>query len=233
MLPFLALGAIAAIGTAVYKYYSSDNNNKNTNDSAEKNTESVHYLQSIAIWGRPNVGKTTFISHLMKKPFSEEKIQTASKKTYKEIPPFYVDGKLYCFDQIIDMPGNVDRLDEWLIQSQKNKHVFYIFNIEKLGDKAYMRNVSSDIGKTMEAMEKENITGAKLHVIASHVDKSNFKDCDQANIINEIMNSDEVRRIYEKLKGSLKGYFYGVNLTSSTDFDNLLSNIVKDINENR
>lgn len=230
MLPFLALGAVVvAAGAAAYKHYSGDKKNHNTNE--ENNTESVHYLQGIAIWGRPDVGKTTFISHLMKEPFSQKKIQTASKRIYTNIPTFRVDGKQFCFHKIIDMPGNVDRLDEWLIQAQNNKHVFYIFNIEKLGDKSYMRNVSSDIIKTMESMEKEKINGAKLHVIASHVDKSIFKDYDQANLINEIMNSDEVRRIYEKLKGTVKGYFYGVNLTSRTDFQNLLSNIIRDINE--
>lgn len=239
MIPFLIAGAAAAVaaGGMVYKYYTKDDKKSSGSPSPQTPAQAVKYLPGIAIWGRPDVGKTTFITQLLKQRLSERKVQTASKVTHTSIPKFWVDGKAYSFKKIVDMPGNVDRLDDWLALAKANQHVFYIFNIERLGDKAYMRCVSTDIVKTMEAMEQkdadgalQSVQGAKLHVIASHVDKSVFHHFDQANLVNEIMASDDVRRVYEKLQGSVKGFFYGVNLTSRQDFDNLMTNIVRDIN---
>lgn len=238
MIPlFVAAGAVlVAAGGAAYKYYTKDDKKSGGSpspspspSSSARPADQVKYLSGIAIWGRPDVGKTTFISNLLNKPLADQKVQTASKVTYTTIPAFRVNGQLYSFNKIVDMPGNVDRFDAWLEQAQTNKHVFYIFNIEKLGDKAYMRGVASDVVKTMEAMEQEKVDGAKLHVIASHVDKSTFQQFDQANLVNEIMKSDDVRRVYEKLQGSIKGFFYGVNLTNDESFKNLMRNIVQDI----
>lgn len=232
MIPLLVVAgaAVVAAGGAAYKYYTKDDKKKQAPGPITPH-EPVNYLSGIAIWGRPDVGKTTFIANLLNKPLSAQKVQTASKVTHTTIPAFCVGGKLYSFNKIVDMPGNVDRFDAWLEQAQTNKHVFYIFNIEKLGDKAYMRGVSSDIVKTMEAMEQEKVEGAKLHVIASHVDKSVFQHFDQANLVNEIMKDDDVRRVYEKLQGSIKGFFYGVNLTDLGSFKNLMRNIVQDIHD--
>lgn len=223
-LPLLAWAAIAAgsVGYGAYKYFQDD--------------EPID-LGKFAIWGRPNVGKTTFIQQLLEKPISNDKAQTTGKKVWsKEIPIKNVDGKEYKIEEIIDMPGTDDRFNDWLELAVKCKNIFYIVDLSRWciidNENKYNVRVTLDITGTIQEIKDCSGSGARnLNIIFSHIDKSKWQGVPLANIVTELQEEGNIRNIFEEMKDSgVAGYGYAVNLTDETSFKQLINDLIRDRN---
>jgi GTPase SAR1 family protein len=95
----------------------------------ENATPEVKSRGSFVVWGRPDSGKTTFISRLLGKQPPEKKESTDSIKTYKKVPLNFLNGGLFEVDEIADMPGNLDFRDKWLQMVIEKDHVFYLIDL--------------------------------------------------------------------------------------------------------
>lgn len=221
MLPFIIAG-VAALGALTYKAYS------DRADSPTKSpTPTVRRLGSFVIWGRPNSGKTTFISQLRGESVHlAEKKATTSRTTYKDIK-LGLAGDLVV-ESIVDMPGTDDRLDDWRELVAKADHVFYLFNISRADDSGYVAAVRTDLKATIEALSKSSKGRKRINIITSHVDQSKWKNVDAAQVNNMLQEDPVIRRLYESMEG-VQGYFYSANLTNSTSFKRLLQSIVDDL----
>lgn len=220
MIPFIVAGvAIAAAGaaTAAYKRYSSQR-------TAAASTPAIVSLKRFAIWGRPNAGKSTFVSSLMGQPIcAEVKVATTTKTVHRNIPLLH--GK-FRIEEIADMPGTTDRLEDWLELVRSHEHIFYLINFSNV-DPAYLANVRADLKSTVEAMKEPTTLTKRLHIIASHVDKSVLKDVDPAEMNNVLMEDVGFRRLRETATG-VSGYVYAANLTDTDSFKRLLASIIGD-----
>lgn len=219
MIPFIVAGvAIAAVGaTAAYKRYSSQR-------AKVPLTPEIVSLGRFAIWGRPNAGKSTFVNNLMGQPScAEAKIATTAKTVHRNVP--LVQGR-FRIAEIADMPGTTDRLEDWLDLVRSHEHIFYLINFANV-DSAYLANVRADLKATVEALKQSTTPTKRLHIIASHVDKSVLKDVDPAAMNNALMEDISFRRLRETATG-VSGYVYAANLTDADSFNRLLNSIVGD-----
>lgn len=227
MLPLIVAGVagIAALGAAAYKIYSG-RDGSSSKPQTTGHTPPAQRLGSFVIWGRPNSGKTTFITQLRgQKIEPAAKQATTSRTTYSnvELP---LSAK-FVVDSIVDMPGTDDRLDDWCELVEKGDHVFYLLNLSRTNDAGYVAAVRTDLKITIEALKKSAKPRKRLNIIASHVDESKWKTVDAAQVNNVLQEDAAIRRMYESMDG-VKGYVYSANLTDPASFKRLLQSIVDD-----
>lgn len=226
MLPFIVAGVagIAALGAA-YKIYSG-RNGSSTKPQATEHSPPVQRLGSFVIWGRPNSGKTTFITQLRGQKIDPVvKQATTSRTTYSNVE---LPLSTKCVvDSIVDMPGTDDRLDDWRALVEKGDHVFYMLNLSRTDDASYVAAVRTDLKTTIEALNKSVKPRKRINIIASHVDESKWKTIDAAQVNNVLQDDAIIRRMYESMDG-VKGYVYSANLTDPASFKRLLQSIVDD-----
>lgn len=224
MLPLILAGAgLLAAGVATYKYFSDD-------DDQSSKAPPPHRSQSLGtfvIWGRPNSGKTTFISQLRGEQMqSVVKKATTSRTTYKEVK-LQLEAE-FTVDSIVDMPGTDDRLDDWRELVANGDHVFYLINLSRTDDSGYAAAVRTDLKATIEALSQSSKGRKRINIIASHVDQSKWNAVDAAQVNNVLQEDPGIRRMYESMEG-VKGYVYSANLTDATSFRRLLQSIVDDL----
>lgn len=216
MVPFILAGiVIAAAGTAAYKAFATTKENIPDKD-----------LGKFAIWGLPNTGKSTFIGHLLRKPSSEVKEATTARTIYTDIPSITLNARTYRIREIADMPGTQDRLNDWLKMVKSHDHLFYLFDLSRLGDNQYITKTRNHIARTCDMLRLQTTT-KRLHIIASHVDQSEFSKIDATQVNNELQNHPDFRRQIEPI-GNVAGYVYAANLLDESSFNRLLESIVKD-----
>ncbi|WP_281170955.1 GTPase domain-containing protein [Curvibacter lanceolatus] len=179
------------------------------------------------MWGRPNSGKTTFISQLRGEHVQlAEKKATTSRVTYKDVKLRLAAE--FVVESIVDMPGTDDRLDDWRELVAKGDHVFYLLNISRTDDAGYVAAVRTDLKATIEALNKSSKGRKRINIIASHVDQSKWNTVDVAQVNNVLQEDPVIRRMYESMEG-VKGYVYSANLTDPASFKRLLQSIVDDL----
>lgn len=234
-MPFFVIPPIAYVGAAViaggaalYKYASSKNKRRGAPQGDSK-PEPIR-VGSFAVWGRPNVGKTTFISQLLGKGVPNEKEATGAKKIYgKEIPLFVVDGRSYKVEEIIDIPGSTDRLSDWCEMAAKKDHVFYIVDLSRKDDEKYKAEVRYDLGKTVGALSESSKARKRVNIIASHVDESIWSEIGIGEVNNVIQEDVVFRQLYEAInERGVAGYVYVANLVDRESFDTLMECIIRD-----
>lgn len=214
--------AASAIAATFYKYATSDS-------ASEEKSESEIRLGSFVVWGRPDSGKTTFIRRLQGRDILSEKEATIAKEQIRNTHLSFLDEAKYIIDEITDMPGTEDRLNDWLSGVIEKKHAFYIINLKKLReDDDYAGWVKKHLKDTVKVLEDSNKKDKKIHIIATHVDMSMWSDVRQSDVNNVIRQDSVVRQILES-KGNVQGYFYAVNLTDRDYFIKLMRGIVNDI----
>lgn len=224
MLPIIiGAGVLTAVaGAATYKYIK----------SREKNSEPEtppRSLGSFLIWGRPNVGKTTFVNQLRGSTVGlKRKIATESRTVYSDIRLNDLKGGPFVVDKIVDMPGNQDRLDDWLNLVSSDGHVFYLVNLSRLNEGKYSSRVKEDVKATLEALRKSSKARKRINIIASHLDASKWANEDASQVNNVLQEDPEMRLLYESL-GDVSGYIYSADLTDPASFNRLLQSIVNDI----
>lgn len=224
MIPFIVGGAVALIsaGTYIYKTITS------TSVVVTPTPAAPMSLGRFAIWGRPNAGKSTFIGRLIGKPIpAGQKQATTTRTIHRNIPTYEVDGKKVRIDEIVDMPGTKDRLEDWRDLVRSHDHVFYIINLARLDELGYQADVRFDLRETVEALKKSSKLVKRLHIISSHVDESRWKSLSAAEVNNVLLNDDEFCKLYES-KDGVAGYVYAANLTEASSFQRLIESIVKD-----
>jgi GTPase Era involved in 16S rRNA processing len=227
MLPFIVAG-VAALGAVAYKIYKDSDDSSSYLLPTNANL-STRRLGSFVIWGRPNSGKTTFISQLRGQAIqSADKQATTARTTYSNVE-LQLSAKLVV-DSIVDMPGTDDRLDDWRELVEKGDHVFYLLNLSRTDDAGYAAAVRTDLKATIEALNKSSKGRKRINIIASHVDQSKWKTVDAAQVNNVLQEDPVIRRMYESMEG-VKGYVYSANLTEATSFKRLLQSIVDDFQD--
>ena len=215
MWKYMLFGPIGVL----YSYF---NKESNTPDTRCKS------LGSFVIWGRPNTGKTTFIARLRGVEVNAEKKEaTTSKKVYKNVEIGNIEGGLFKVSEIVDMPGSMDRLDDWLDQVVSKKHVFYLIDLSRLKERTYLTSVKSDVSCTVKKLNESNKNNKRINIIATHVDLSDWKDIDIADVNNLIQEDVDIRYIFESTKG-VSGYVYSSNLIDESSFNKLMQSIVDD-----
>lgn len=221
MIQFIIGGvAVAAAGIAAYKKYKSSRGKSG-------NVAVPVSLGRFAIWGRPNVGKSTFIGELIHRPIPPgEKTATGSRRIYREIPLIRVDDQNYRVTEIVDMPGTNDRIEDWLDLVRSHEHVFYLLNLS-CTEQDYKAAVRLDLKSTVDALKDLSKAAKRLHIVATHVDESVWKDQDAGQINNILQSDPDFRKLYE-LIGDRAGYVYAANLTNKQSFNRLLECIVRD-----
>lgn len=225
MLPFIVAG-VAALGAIAYKFYSGRADSSTKPPPTSPNPP-ARRLGSFVIWGRPNSGKTTFISQLRGEHIQlVEKKATTSRATYKDVK-LRLAAELVV-DSIVDMPGTDDRLDDWRELVAKGDHVFYLLNISRADDAGYAAAVRTDLRATIEALNKSSKGRKRVNIIASHIDQSKWSAVDTAQVNNVLQEDPVIRRMYESMEG-VKGYVYSANLTDPTSFNRLVQSIVDDL----
>ncbi|MEJ5029915.1 GTPase [Comamonas sp. MYb69] len=225
-LPFIAIAAgvvtlVGAGATAVYSYLKKDD---------ELSTNKAHSLGTFVIWGRPNVGKTTFIARLRgEPPKSKQKTATTSRVEYKDVHLRVIDGVPMVINRIIDMPGTDDRLNDWLALAVANEHIFYLVDLSRLRAREYASVVRRDLEATVGKL-RELRKSKRINIICSHVDESDWKSLkNDPNLGNIIQSDDGIRYVYESLnREGVAGYFYFSDLTDNDSFKHLLKSIVND-----
>lgn len=224
MFQFIIAGGVVAVvaaGTAVYKYFNSDS------DSTQSKEEPPVSVGRFAIWGRPNVGKTTFINRLLGGVCNpNQKHATTSKITYKDIPVVEVGNRKFRIEEISDLPGTKDRLNNWIELVKTHDHVFYLIDISRV-DSEYMAAVRADLKATVESLKESIRRHKRINIIATHIDKSKFKDEDPANVNNVVQREADFCKIYESIEG-VAGYVYSVNLINTESYKRLLESIIRD-----
>ncbi|MEO2278849.1 GTPase [Pseudoalteromonas pernae] len=185
-------------------------------------------LGSFVVWGRPDSGKTTFIYRLRGEEPPVEKEATDSKKKNEEVILDFLNGEPLVIDEIADMPGNQDFRDKWRQMVIEKDHVFYLINLEKLSDVDYLTQVRFDVKDTVLALENSEKIDKRINFIATHLDRSQWKDIERSKV-NNVMNDDMVIRQIREARGEVKGYLYSVNLMDKKDFEKLMQDVVNDI----
>lgn len=225
-----AVAVVSAVSSGVYaayKYYADD-------DEPKKEPEDeVVNLGRFALWGHPNVGKTTFIEQLLGNPITPEKIQTTGQVLHENISIELVNGKKYIIKEVIDMPGAYDRLRDWLQQAVECDNVFYLIDLSRWCDhedsEEYIVGVNLDIDSTIETIINSKGKKNRINVVFSHLDRSSWKSVSPAQVVNLLHRESNVRMLYEKINNSeIAGYIYAANLTDNNNFKILLRDIVGD-----
>jgi GTPase involved in cell partitioning and DNA repair len=222
MLPLIIAGvAVTGLATAAATYYRKRGQNQN------QQTENTPIpLGDIAVWGRPDAGKTTFISCLRGIHPSGEKEQTGSIKRYGKFEITSRDGRIYGVPGLCDIPGGPDRLENWLAAVESRKHIFYILSLAKLEDSEYLRNVRTEIEHTVKRLN-DKAKDKRIHVIGAHLDNSKWKDFEPARVRETILQDDTIREIREHF-GKGAGYFYASNLLDRGSAMQLIEDIIND-----
>lgn len=227
---FLGVAVIVAAKKA-YEYYTEDEVWAKSDTPSTQPTytpEPINQLGKFVVWGRPNAGKTTFITQLLDGDiFPDKKTTTTSKKEYTNIPLKRVNDKQFEIEMIIDMPGTIDRLNDWLNQVKIDSHVFYMMNLAKIDDPDHKAAIRSDLKATADVLKNAPNKNKKIHIIASHVDKSKWQENDSSEVHNLILEDPDIRLYYESLH-DVKGYFYMADLTNKESFENMLKSIIGD-----
>lgn len=128
------------------------------------------------------------------------------------------------------MPGTGDRFSDWLNLVAEKDHAFYMINLSRLSEadnERYMIRIQDDIKSTVKAIRDSKKSKKKIHIIASHIDKSKWRDVDQVDINNELQEDEEIRILYESID-DVPGYVYSADLTNADSFNRLLQSIVDD-----
>lgn len=221
MLPFIVAGVVgvAALAGGIYKYASSK--------KPAGETKGPKSLGGFAVWGQPETGKTTFIARLRGVDPTGEKEQTTSLRRFGKFEVKGLDGGPYEIQELVDMPGSKDRLNDWLDQVASKKHIFYIVNLAKVADESYRRKVKFDIEKTVEKLAGSDSKGKRVNIIGTHLDKSEWRSVDVARVNNTILQDPSMREVRE-LFGSVAGYVYSVNLMDKKSASRLLQDIAND-----
>lgn len=224
MLPLIVAGA-AVLGAVAYKVYSDITGSPTR--PPPTSPPPARRLGSFVIWGRPNSGKTTFISQMRGEHIQlVKKEATTSRTTYNDVKLRLAAECVV--DSIVDMPGTDDRLDDWCELVAKGDHVFYLLNLSRTDDAGYAAAVRTDLKATIEALNKSSKGRKRINIIASHVDQSKWNTVDAAQVNNVLQEDPVIRRMYESMEG-VKGYVYSANLTDPTSFKRLLQSIVDDL----
>lgn len=225
MLPFIIAGVVA-LGAVAYKVYSDSAGSSTTPPPTSPNPP-ARRLGNFVIWGRPNSGKTTFISQLRGEHIQlVDKKATTSRTTYKDVKLQLASDLVV--DSIVDMPGTDDRLEDWCELVAKGDHVFYLINISRIDNAGYAAAVRTDLKATIDALNKSSKGRKRINIIASHIDQSKWNTVDTAQVNNVLQEDPVIRRMYESMEG-VKGYVYSANLTDPTSFKHLLQSIVDDL----
>lgn len=221
MLPLIIGVGLTGLATAAVTYYRKRGQNQN-----QQAGNAPIPLGDFAVWGRPDAGKTTFISCLRGIPPSGEKEQTGSIKRYSKFEITSRDGRVYGVSELCDIPGGRDRLENWLTAVESRKHIFYIVSLAKLDDSAYLRNIRTEIEHTVKRLNNET-TRKRIHVIGAHLDDSKWKDFEPARVRETILQDDAIREIREHF-GEGAGYFYAANLLDRDSATQLIEDILND-----
>lgn len=212
---FIGIGLVG-LGAVVAKWFSSDEKIK---------------LKGFAVWGQADTGKTTFISCLRGKvPTSNKKEQTSSLHRYEKFDISDSDGKVYEVEELSDMPAGKDRLNSWLEEVEKRKHIFYIIDLSRLEDDNYCRRVNLDIDATVNKLKKSNKGTKSIHIIGTHLDKSKWKNFEPERVREPLLQDDNVRKIREGF-GDAAGFFYAANLLDESSATRLILDIINDCKE--
>jgi hypothetical protein len=218
----LALGAAAlSAGSAAVGYLS----NKLVKRFVVKENK-PKALGTFAIWGQPDSGKTTFIGLLMGRDNSSKKEQTLSKDVKGRVllTGFFDDD--FEIQELVDMPGTKDRLNDWLGLVERSDHVFYMINLKRISEKEYLRKVKLDIEKTSKSRSVSNSKiRRKINVVGTHLDQSKWKELDDSH---NILQQDESLREVMELMGDARGYFYPANLLDKSSSTRLIKCVVND-----
>lgn len=211
ILPFIIAGVVVTVasGVAAYKKYLSP-----------------IAVGRFAIWGREDVGKTTFVKRLLGRPVPAQKEGTSAHRIYKNIPIVAIDGVTYRISEIVDMPGTRDRRAAWQQLVQSHEHIFYLVNIANRQG-SYLASVKADLKATRDAMESPLKKDKRLHIVATHVDESTFCDTDIAQLNNVLQKDEDFCLLYESI-GERAGYVYAVNLTNEASFRRLIESVLID-----
>lgn len=219
MLPFIAAGIvfIGAGGAALYKYFS------NEDEKSQSGKKERIDIGSIALWGVPNSGKSTFVKRLLGENPSEKKIQTMNVEVHKNLE-FESNGTIYNIELIRDMPGVDTRKSDWLKHVEKSKNSIYLINLERLFvEQDYLRKVLSHLRELREALAIDE--NKNLMIIGTHLDKTEFSQSEESNnLIQQTDHFDRVREVFHSV------WFYSVNLLDDCSCRNLIQSIVSDIN---
>lgn len=219
--------SVGVVAVRLFKYFvSAENKIKPFSDAAPLRCR----LGSFVVWGRPNVGKTTFIARLRGENLDPaKKSATTSRAVYTDVKVDDLKGGNYLISEIVDMPGTEDRLNDWLKAVAEKDHVFYMINLSRSGDAGYVSRIREDVKATIKALRDSNKKekGRRIHIIASHVDESKWKDEDVAQVNNILQDDPEMRLLYESLE-DVSGYVYCADLTNEVSFKRLLQSIVDD-----
>lgn len=223
MLPVLLVGAGALVagGVAIYKYATKDKNPQPKTVSKS--------LGTFVIWGRPNVGKTTFIARLRGlDPAPKDKRASTSRTEYLDVALKGVASGDFVIDKIVDMPGTEDRLKDWLEMVATESHVFYMIDLSRLTEAAYISRVKLDVAETVKALGESSKKRKRINIIASHVDESKWgASKDNPQLHNLLQADPEIRALYESLD-DVSGYIYSGDLTDKDSFQRLLQGVVND-----
>lgn len=221
-MPRLIVGCVvglAALAGGVYKYA--------TSKESPGEVEKPKNLGSFAVWGQPDTGKTTFTARLRGLEPAGEKEQTSSIRRFGKLELKGLNGGPYEIQELVDMPGNKDRLNDWLALAASKKNVFYIINLARLADDGYRRKVRGDIEKTVERLASAKVDGKKVNIIGTHLDSSEWGAVDVARVNNTILQSQHMREVRE-LFGNVAGYVYSANLMDKNSATRLLQDIAND-----
>lgn len=221
MLPLIVVGVVAAAAVTggIYKY--------STKKKPAGKVKEPKSLGDFAVWGQPETGKTTFIARLRGVDPAGDKEQTTSIKRFGRFELKGLDGGPYEIQELVDMPGSKDRLNDWLTQVESKRHVFYIVNLAKLAEEDYRRKVRFDVERTVEKLAATDADCKKVNIIGTHLDMSEWESIDVTRVNNVILQDQHMREVRE-LFGHVAGYVYSVNLMDKKSATRLLQDIAND-----
>ena len=222
MLPFIIAGAVVVSGVVTY-FVRKDGDKK----KASNRTPDCPSLGTLAIWGRPDVGKTTFMNFLLGNDHQCMKKEATTHRREYSNTKVRAAGCEYLIKTITDMPGTMDRMDDWLDQVRQSDHVFYMLDASR-EDGRYVKQILHDLKETVTVIREVKAGNQKkIHIIVTHIDLSRFKDFDTSTVHNELQQDDFFREIYESGEG-VCGYVYVANLTDPSSCERLMTSIVGD-----
>lgn len=224
-----AAAAVATVGGAAAAVYKSYKNKKSQKEDAARSAAAKHELGSFVVWGRPGSGKTTFITRLRNEPPRHQKQPTTKIEKHPDVRLSFLEMGDYVVKFIDDIPGTVDRLSFWHERVKECDHVFYIVDLHRLTtDASYKVHVGNDIKGAVKCLQEVVGKDKRINIIATHVDRSKWKDAPAAEVNNKLSEDDLFREIYE-LAGDVKGYVYVANLLDDKSAKELLKSVVGDI----
>ena len=194
-------------------------------------------LGEISIWGLTNSGKTTFINRLAGESVSGEKQQTTHEKIVDIPDSITIGDKKYKVGSLKDSPGSTDRVQRWIdsIKEMESVTILYMVNLSSLGvDKhdEYYLSVEKVVKDCAEVIYSNGKTSSQsLHLVLTHVDKSEWKDIQPAYLVDTILSeSENIKRLHGFIeKKGIRSHIYAANLLDDASFDSLKDSVFKDI----